>query len=442
MRYSPVRTAAAFALAATFTVSVASSALAAPPTTPDGITLVEVVRELSSSQPELLWMRPGDPAGRTLFVFDNDAPGVSKCAGLCADEWIPLAVLPGVKPVGDWSIIKRADGASQWAYKNKPLYTWVKEEIPGDVATTVAVSEVANSKLAENARALGQLTPPKEWKVARFAPATDVVVPDGIDVRLVSEAQSVALTDHAGLTLYAFAGDAKRDGQVCSSIGCDIRWIPVVAPALAASVGDFTIVVRNDGTKQWAYKNQPLYRFKGDKLSGDVLGQGVDKRWNLVALTDNFRPPKVTVAFREGYGNAMAVDGMTLYTGIAYEKRWGGRNLRGNYRNAYYRGKRLGGNTCITPQCLKAWRPFYAAPGSKANGFWEVIDREDGTKQWAYKGYALYTHTGDKASGDMNGNDAYDIADYNDSSDEAYRRLALLVEVNGVSSVYWHIAKP
>ena len=53
--------------------------MAAPATTPQGITLIEVVRELSSSQPELLWMRPGDPQGRTLFVYDQDAPGVSNC---------------------------------------------------------------------------------------------------------------------------------------------------------------------------------------------------------------------------------------------------------------------------------------------------------------------------------------------------------------------------
>lgn len=419
-----------------------ATALAAPATTPQGITLIEVVRELSSSQPELLWMRPGDPQGRTLFVYDKDAPGVSNCTGECAKEWIPLAVMPGVKPFGDWTIIKREGGAAQWAYRSMPLYTWVKEEIPGDVATTVGVLEVQNSKLAENARPLGELKPPAAWKVARFAPASNMVVPDGVDVRLVAAAQGLILTDHAGLTLYAFDGEAKKDGQICASSGCNISWIPVVAPALAANVGDFTLVSRNDGTKQWAFKKKPLYRFKDDKLPGDVFGAGADKRWSMVALADNFRPANVSVATREGYGNTLTVGGMTLYTGIAYEKRWGGRNLRDNYRNAYYRGKKLAGYTCVTPQCLSTWKPFQAGPKDTSNGFWEVIDRPDGIRQWAYKGYALYTYAGDKQPGDMNGNDAYDIADYNDTSEDAYKRSALLVEVNGVSSVYWHIAKP
>ena len=221
-----------------------------------------------------------------------------------------------------------------------------------------------------------------------------------------------------------------------------MRWVPVVAPALAADVGDFSLVSRNDGTRQWTFNKKPLYRFSGDKLPGDVHGTGVDKRWSVVLMTENFRPPQVSISFREGYGDTLAVNGMTLYTGIAYEKRWGGRNLRDNYRNAYYRGKKLAGNTCITPKCLSAWRPFLATANDRPHGFWEIITRADGAKQWAYKGYALYTHTADKVPGEMNGNDVYDIADYNDTSQDAFKRASMLVDVNGVSGVYWHIAKP
>jgi predicted lipoprotein with Yx(FWY)xxD motif len=31
---------------------------------------------------------------------------------------------PKAKPAGDWSIIARERGAHQWAYKDKPLYTF------------------------------------------------------------------------------------------------------------------------------------------------------------------------------------------------------------------------------------------------------------------------------------------------------------------------------
>ena len=32
----------------------------------------------------------------------------------------------------DWTVIRRDDGRTQWAYKGKPLYYWVKDQKPGD----------------------------------------------------------------------------------------------------------------------------------------------------------------------------------------------------------------------------------------------------------------------------------------------------------------------
>ena len=426
-----------------FTVGLSSgmaAPAALPPTTPPGITLVEVVRELSLSQPEFLWLRPGDASGRTLFIADSDEVGVSKCAADCAKEFPPLAAPAGAKAFGDWSVVHRQDGGSQWAYNGHPLYTWTKEEVSGEVAMNVGATEVDNSKLAENAVKHGSLMPPAGWHIARFMPSLDASLPDGINSKIVPAAQGITLTDFAGLTLYAFDGDAKRDSQTCSSSGCDILWSPLVAPALAADLGDFTIVSRADGTKQWAYKKKPLYRFKEDKLPGDAKGLGVDKKWTVAAVSENFRPPQVAITNIEGYGDTLAVNGMTLYTGIAYEPRWGGRNLRDNYRNVYYKGKKLGGGTCATPQCLNNWRPFRPAADAQSTGFWEVITRDDGSKQWAYKGYALYTFAGDKQPGQMNGNDYYDIV--SDGTEESFKRAAFLVDVSGRAGVYWHISRP
>src|SRR3974390_699471 len=41
-------------------------------TTPPGITLIEVMRDLPISEPQVLWLRPGDADGRTLFVYAQD----------------------------------------------------------------------------------------------------------------------------------------------------------------------------------------------------------------------------------------------------------------------------------------------------------------------------------------------------------------------------------
>ena len=73
-----------------------------------------------------------DAKGMTLYSFDKDAGGKSACNGPCATNWPPLMAGADAKAGGDWSIITRDDGAKQWAYKGKPVYTWVKDAKPGD----------------------------------------------------------------------------------------------------------------------------------------------------------------------------------------------------------------------------------------------------------------------------------------------------------------------
>ena len=73
-----------------------------------------------------------DAKGMTLYTFDRDTPGKSNCNGPCAVNWPPFGAPADAKPTGDWSVITREDGRKQWAYKGKPLYTWAKDQKPGD----------------------------------------------------------------------------------------------------------------------------------------------------------------------------------------------------------------------------------------------------------------------------------------------------------------------
>jgi len=59
-------------------------------------------------------------------------PGKSNCNGQCAANWPPLKADGIGQASGDWSIITRDDGTKQWAYEGKPLYTWAKDQKPGD----------------------------------------------------------------------------------------------------------------------------------------------------------------------------------------------------------------------------------------------------------------------------------------------------------------------
>lgn len=73
-------------------------------------------------------------AGMTLYTFDRDNAGSGKsaCNGPCATNWPPLMAKEGAQGSGDYSIVTRDDGSKQWAYKGKPLYTWAKDQKPGD----------------------------------------------------------------------------------------------------------------------------------------------------------------------------------------------------------------------------------------------------------------------------------------------------------------------
>lgn len=80
-----------------------------------------------------------DGAGLTLYLFDNDEPGVSNCTDDCLASWPPLTV-DGDPAVGDGvdgalvgTIEREDDGSTQVTYDGMPLYFWAGDAAPGDV---------------------------------------------------------------------------------------------------------------------------------------------------------------------------------------------------------------------------------------------------------------------------------------------------------------------
>ena len=87
-------------------------------------------------------------------------------------------------------------------------------------------------------------------------------------------AKGKILVDAKGMALYTFdkdvAGKSNCNGE------CAVEWPPLAAAADSKAAGDWTIVARDDGSKMWAFKGQPLYTFVDDKKAGDVSGDNVD----------------------------------------------------------------------------------------------------------------------------------------------------------------------
>lgn len=53
--------------------------------------------------------------------------------------------------------------------------------------------------------------------------------------------------------------------------------------------------------------------------------------------------------------------------------------------------------------CASSWPPFIAKSGAGANGDFTLVQRKDGSAQWAFKGMPLYYWAGDAKPGDTTG---------------------------------------
>jgi predicted lipoprotein with Yx(FWY)xxD motif len=54
-------------------------------------------------------------------------------------------------------------------------------------------------------------------------------------------------------------------------------------------------------------------------------------------------------------------------------------------------------------KCAQNWPPLMAGADAMAMDEWTVVERTDGTKQWAYDGHPLYTWVKDAKPGDVTG---------------------------------------
>lgn len=90
------------------------------------------------------------------------------------------------------------------------------------------------------------------------------------------------LVDGKGMTLYVFDKDKEPNKSTCYG-GCAKSW-PPFAPAGddPAPKAPLSIITRDDGTKQYAYKGRALYYYEKDTKSGDTTGQGRGKVWWIV----------------------------------------------------------------------------------------------------------------------------------------------------------------
>ena len=90
------------------------------------------------------------------------------------------------------------------------------------------------------------------------------------------------LVNASGMTLYTFDNDKAGSGKSACNGPCAGLWPPLMATATDQPAGDFSVVTRDDGARQFAYKGKPLYFYKADQKAGDRTGDNFKDVWHIV----------------------------------------------------------------------------------------------------------------------------------------------------------------
>lgn len=96
--------------------------------------------------------------------------------------------------------------------------------------------------------------------------------------KTMDTAMGKVLADSRGMTLYTFDNDQAGKSNCAGE--CAQNWPPLTAASGAMMTGDWSVIDRPDGSKQWAYKGKPLYLWVKDAKPGDTTGEGVKGVWH------------------------------------------------------------------------------------------------------------------------------------------------------------------
>lgn len=383
-----------------------------------------------------------DPNGRTLYVwpyspqrngFAGETKGTPVCygekttmtAGLispypsgvilpeldkrpsCTDLWPPVLASSESKPIGKWTVVARKDGTKQWAYDELPLYTSIRDTKPGDVlgGTTRRGGE-GGVKRVPLAAARQKL---RDESIDLGARAN---VPPGFSIKTTSTGRLLA-TD-GNFSVYMYEKDTANK-SMCDAV-CAKNWAPILAPDTARAQGEWSILQRSPGVKQWMFRQQPLYTNEYEVKSGNTWSlEGTDVPGWHVVYTQLAPPPPQGFTVQDTIVGQVLADhrGLTIYTYACADDSTDQLSCDHPDDTQVYRLAMCGGGDAA--KCLRNWPYLIADKNAKGNSAWTVIridpktghraapDQPDALNVWAYRDRPVYTYGADAKPGDVNG---------------------------------------
>ena len=152
---------------------------------------------------------------------------------------------------------------------------------------------------------------------------------------------------------------------------------PFLAHRGSRQFGEWSIIDRVDGTRQWALEGTPLFRSSKDHQPGDING-------GYLVRLGRYPSP---IAFAPMDGLPPGITTSETSAGLTFVDHQG--------RALYYRSA-TGLFANCDRKCMKNWRPLTAPSLAQSVGDeWTIETSDLGIRQWAYKGRGLYTYAFD-----------------------------------------------
>lgn len=311
----------------------------------------------------------------------------------CTDLWPPAYAEDDSEPVGDWTIVERKDGSKQWAFDEQPLYTSVRDSGPGDV-------------LGGTTRRFGGDSPAKRTPIG---PPT--LFPPGFAVRSTFIGRLLA-TDKND-SVYTFDQDTAT-ATACTN-ECLRKWQPVLAPGLARPQGEWSVLERSPGVKQWVFRGKPLYSYALDQRPWSLLGSD-EPGWNNVFTQEAPPLPSNFTSQATIQGNVLAdANGKTIYIYNCGEDSADQLSCDHPDTTQVYRLAMCGAGDPV--KCLTHWPYVEAQVDEEApvESLWTIVSidpktgrfaaptQTDALRVWAYRDRPVYLYGEDEQAGDVHG---------------------------------------
>ena len=215
------------------------------------------------------------------------------------------------------------------------------------------------------------------------------------------------LVDSNGMTLYLYTSDTPNT-STCTAT-CATNWPPLLtngAPVggtgvTASMLGTTT---RSDGSTQVTYNGWPLYNFAGDKVAGDMKGEGVKSVWYVVSPSGMSVVATPAASISSGAAGVDVGQNATLGSFLVDSK---GMTLYLYTKDTPNTSACYGGCAALWPPLLTTGTPT-AGAGVNASML-GTTTRTDGTTQVTYNGWPLYYFASDKAAGDTTGENVQSV---------------------------------